>query len=491
LEKLKIGPVTRLNGPLWIELDLDKNKVVDAKISVTAARNFENIISDRDPFDLSFIGQRVCAKCSIGHAVAASSAIESAYNINPTKSGRILRSAIQALDIVASHISSFYQTILPDYLDISPVLQYQGNSKDLLSLKSKISSLELKGDVAPFSMENPGDRINNPDVVLSLLSHYLDSFKVRSRINKLLAVFTGKIPHPASIVPGGITVSLGIDQLRELIFQLRDVAKWVDDVFLSDTLDLAPSLLDFGKIGTGSGNFLSFGGLAIDELGEDKFFPRGLILEKDLTTILNLELEKIVEETKYSWYTKDSGNRHPQDGRTVFDTGIKDAYSFVKAPRYRNRPMETGPLARLLIKGNKTLLKLANDLRIGPSVLSRIISYSIETKSLIEAIFDWISQVKPGQATFVEKKPLPFAESYGLSESPSGAIGYWIKIEDSRLASAQIISGSSWTLSPKSKNTRGPIEEALVGLEIPDKNSPIDALRVIRSFAPCPVCASH
>lgn len=491
MEKISIGPITRLNGSLWVNLELDQNKIVDAKLSVYEARNFENILSDRAPFDLSFIGQRVCSRCSVGNSVAAALAIESCNNINLTRRGKIVRAIIQGLDIISSHINSFYHIILPDYIDIAAILNYEGKDKKLIIVKEKIEALELKGDLAPLSMDKSGERIDHPETVLKLVNNYMDAYTICSRINKLIAVFTGKMPHPASIVPGGNTVSPGIDQIRELIFQLKDIAQWVDGVFLADTLNIAPSLINFGKIGLGSGNFLSFGGLAIDELGEDRFFPRGVILEKDLTTILNLELDKIIERTDYSWYSDDSGNRHPEDGRTVFDTDKKDAYSFVKAPRYRNRSMEVGALARLLIKGDRTLIKLAKDLSIGPSVLTRIISYAIETKSLIEVVFDWVSKLKPEGDAYVTKKSLPFAQGYGLTEASSGSVGYWVKVEDNRLVKTQIISPGTWNLSPKSRKTLGTIEDALIGLEITDKTNPIDVLRIVRSFAPCPTCASH
>lgn len=491
MSKVIINPVTRTVGPLSLELEIEGNKVKDAKISVQGVRAFELILEGKTISDLPFISERICAKCSTSHAIVSSILMERLNNLFISKNGRVLRNILQALSFIESHIGSFYHVMLPDYLDFISLYQYTGKERKLVDLRNKLFEMQKDGDISPFSLEASTERITDSETVLRLISNYLDAFTIRSKIQRIASVIAGKMPHAASIHSGGITATAGASEIKELIFQFRDVSKWIKSAFMPDALEVIPSLLSLAKVGLGHGNFLSAGGIVMDELGEQQFFSRGAILEKDIETVLHFEPENIIEETSFSWYSQDSDKRTISSGTTKFDLNKKAAYSFSKAPRYKEKSMEVGPLARLLVKGDETLLKLLKDLNIGPSLLTRISSYAIETKLLTELVFDLLAQIKPDEKTFVIKKSPDFGDSMAFTESPAGSLIYFANVENSKISSLQIITGSTWNLSPKGDKLRGQAEEALIELEISNLKNPIEALRIVRSFSPCPVCASH
>lgn len=64
-----------------------------------------------------------------------------------------------------------------------------------------------------------------------------------------------------------------------------------------------------------------------------------VILDGNLNNILPVNEEKITEDVQYSWYKESPKGRAPYTEDTVPDLEKKDAYSFVKAPRYDGKPI--------------------------------------------------------------------------------------------------------------------------------------------------------
>jgi hydrogenase large subunit len=59
-KKVTIDPITRIEGHLAIEIDIDKGKVVDARTRGEMFRGWEKILVGRDPRDAQQIGHRIC-----------------------------------------------------------------------------------------------------------------------------------------------------------------------------------------------------------------------------------------------------------------------------------------------------------------------------------------------------------------------------------------------------------------------------------------------
>ena len=60
IDKIVIDPVTRIEGHLKVEVEVEGGTVVDAKASGMLFRGLELIMYDRDPRDAMHIMQRIC-----------------------------------------------------------------------------------------------------------------------------------------------------------------------------------------------------------------------------------------------------------------------------------------------------------------------------------------------------------------------------------------------------------------------------------------------
>lgn len=60
VRKIIVDPVTRIEGHLKIEVELDGNRVCDARTTGTLFRGLEIILRGRDPRDAQHITQRIC-----------------------------------------------------------------------------------------------------------------------------------------------------------------------------------------------------------------------------------------------------------------------------------------------------------------------------------------------------------------------------------------------------------------------------------------------
>jgi len=205
----------------------------------------------------------------------------------------------------------------------------------------------------------------------------------------------------------------------------------------------------------------------------------------------------ITESVKYAWY-KANKPVHPYNGEQIFDLDKKDAYSFIKAPRYQGNPMEVGPLARMIIAKTPALFDLIKQ-GVKPGAVARHAARAIETKLIIDAAYGWLDQLqtemtKPGfkiQDTD-HWDPPESGMGVGFFEPPRGALGHWIKIKDKKVENYQAVVPSTWNASPRDENgIRGQYEESLIGTPVPDPKNPINVVRVIRSFDPCLACAVH
>jgi Ni,Fe-hydrogenase I large subunit len=239
-----------------------------------------------------------------------------------------------------------------------------------------------------------------------------------------------------------------------------------------------------------------------------------------------VEQAKITEYVTHSWYEYPDGDgkgRHPWEGVTNFKyTGPKPPYEFLdtnkkyswlKAPRYDDKPMEVGPLARMLVayaSGHKRVKEVVDavlkHLGVGPealfSTLGRTAARGVETLVVAEKLPEWIGElaenmkkgdlrVHNGERWDPSTWPKE-AQGYGWHEAPRGALGHWVKIKDGKIENYQIVVPSTWNGSPRdAKGQRGPYEAALIGTPVADPEKPIEILRTIHSFDPCMACAVH
>ena len=502
--KITVDPVTRIEGHLKIEVEVENGFVKDAWSSGTMARGFEALLTGRDPRDASYVTSRFCGVCFSVHQMASAFCLDAAFGAQVPEGGRILRNLLMGAEYLYDHIIHFYHLTALDYLDIMAIADYSGKDPGLNAVKDKIVGLVKRGDTYPLTPRYEPDQfsVNDPELVTGAVKHYLDALKIQVVAKNMGAVLGGgRTPHYQGIVVGGVTQIPNSEEIGRFSSMLAEVTSFVRNVFKNDVLTLGTSkwLWPLAELGVGGGhrNYLSCGGFPEDSSGSNMFFKPGVVQNLDLSNIDPFEQEKVTESVKYAWY-KEAVPVHPYDGEQVFDRDKEEAYSFVKAPRYNGTAFEVGPQARMLIQKNPTLLGLVEK-GAKPGVVARHASRMIETVALCDAMERWLGELieeagKPGfKIHDTDHWEIPQSgEGAGFFEAPRGALGHWIRIENQKIKNYQAVVPSTWNASPRDeKGVRGQYEEALIGVPVPDPENPINVVRVIRSFDPCLACAIH
>ncbi|MDY6934018.1 MAG: nickel-dependent hydrogenase large subunit [Spirochaetota bacterium] len=507
MSKVLIDPLSRIEGHLSIEIDVSNGTVNNAKCKGDMFRGFEMLLKGRNPVDANMITQRICGVCPISHAVASSKCLESAFNIKPSRNGMILRNLILAANYLQSHIIHFYHLAALDYVDIKALLKYSGENKALNNLKSW-ANIELQKKsgtpneitaLAPFLPRYEGEDfyIKDTGLNIDLISHYVMALDIRMKAHKLAAIFGGKIPHAASLLPGGVSQKVTKDKLKEYKSLLEEIEVFVNKIYLNDILEVAKAFPEYFSMGRYY-SFLSFGVFG-DDLNEEFLFHRGVAQK---TRLRRFDPAKIKEYVQHSRYKSMSG-LHPSRGETVAHRDKEDAYSWVKAPRYNGMPYEVGPLARIVVsylsgssvvKGEvDSLLRIFSaDITSLFSVIGRHAARVLECKILCQQARNWIEEVKIGSPSRTQYRIPDKGEGMGLTEAPRGALGHWMVIKDYKIDNYQCVVPTTWNIGPRDDDGNlGVVEQALSGTKISDKHNPIEAARVVRSFDPCLACAIH
>ncbi len=505
---ISIDPVTRIEGHLRIDVEVEGGVVKDAWSSGTMFRGYEMLIQGKHPWDAQQVMERICGVCPLVHGTAASYALDDATKVTLPDNARIIRNLALGANFIQSHILHFYHLAALDYIDITAVPKYSGSNAALSLLKDKITALVNAGDPYPFLPRydspdyigepgGPGD----PNLATELVGHYVQAFEMRKKAQEMLSIFYGRMPSMVGTIPGGVTQSPNISNIAAFRARLTELGQWINEVYLQDILTIAqvPEYQPFLRAGDSGGNYLAYGGFDQDQKGSEKFFPRGTIVNGDVLNVQGFDETKIAESVQHSWYTADCEGLNPKHGKTDPDLGKKDAYSFIKAPRYNGKPMEVGPLARQLVNKPDALMNLATKLGLLTpplkfGIIPRHGARAIEAVLLAAEMDKWLDQLVPGQPIWDPKgKEIPNA-SYGrgLVEGPRGCLGHWIQIDSQKTKNYQAVVPTTWNASPRDKSgNKGPIETSLIGLPVPDVDNPINVVRCVRSFDPCLACAIH
>jgi len=502
--KIVIDPVTRVEGHFKVEAVVDGGEVKEAKASGMLFRGLELILRGRDPRDAQRITQRVCGVCPTSHSTAATLNLDSAFGIADKipDNGRIIRNLILGAAHIADHILHFYHLAALDYVDVAGIAKYEGNNPALNSIRSFIG----RGELAPFVPRYEGDYRLPSKVNEQAIIHYVEAFNMRRKGQEMLAMFGGKMPHNMGIMPGGVASVPTVDNMTAFLWRLKELQEFIDNIYIPDVLAIAQAYPDYLEIGRGCGRLLSYGSYELD--GKEADLTKRKRLFSPGTTSISLgfsELkpDKITEEVKHSWYGDSISGRHPSQGDVVLDEEKSGAYSWLKSPRYDGMAFEVGPLARSVVnyvKGNpkvKGLLDSAlSQLKLKPaalfSTMGRHLTRALETKIIADSMTDWILELKPGEPAYISYEIPQEARGMGLLEAARGALGHWIEIKEGKIANYQIVTPSTWNISPRDdKGQPGPLEQAIAGTKVKDESNPFEIVRIVRSFDPCLACSIH
>ncbi len=540
MKKIIIDPVTKIEGHLRVEVEVDDNNIVkEAYVSGQLFRGIEIILKDRDPRDAGLLAGRICGVCTNSHFRGAIGAVEDAYGLSVPKNAEIIRDLISASLFIQDHVVHFYHLHLLDFVDVVNSLEadidstmleakkysdspFKNSAEYYIKVKQKLQKFIDSGKLGPFSNGYWGhsEYKLTPEQNLILISHYLEALQFQVNISKAIAIFGGKTPHPQTYVVGGVTSvadMLNPSRLNEFIFIIKESKEFIDRAYLADMKLLSIAYRDDLKNGVGraNGNFLSVGGYSLTKNNKEyKLFESGTIFEHNLEKVDIFDPNKIVEKVDRSWYSEDNPEE-PYYTDLNDDGSLKttknDKYSWVKSPRYDDQTMETGPLARLFVsylKNNELIKPFVNqfladtDLELIDlsSTIGRNCARAIETAYICEYIFSLVNRLSQNIKYYdhdtwskYDFQTLPTKTNGNIFlEVPRGVLSHFINIDNQKIKNYSVIAPTTWNATPKSyDNKRGAYEEALVGIKICDTSKPLEVLRVIHSFDPCLACAVH
>jgi len=491
---LTLDPVTRIEGHLRIDTQVENGQVTAAWTKGEMFRGFEALLVGRDPLDAAVITQRICGVCPVSHGIAATRAVEDALGLEIPSNGLYLRNLILGANYLQSHILHFYHLAALDFVNVQGLLDYTGNDPVLKEMANWVSS-EVKTNrvlpAAPFLPSLPGGYVADRQWNLGAVEHYLQALEMRQETHRMAALFGGKMPHTATLAAGGVTCGADPAVTEDFRMRLQRVRRFIEDVYLPDVLEAARLFSDYADIGGGVGRFLSYG--VFDEAADTTWLPGGIVKGNSFE---DLDTKKINEEAVSSFYAGNGETLDPQPHK-------QGAYSWLKAPRYAGQVCEVGPLARLVVAeaagsrdvadGLKDLLKVSGLRREQlNSVLGRHAARVLEACLLARRMESWLDHLDPSQPSVAPYNPRPSGQGQGLTEAPRGALGHWVQVRDMKIASYRCIVPSTWNFSPRDGAGKpGAVEAALEGTPINDDFQGMEVARVVRSFDPCIACAVH
>jgi len=552
--RVVVDPISRIEGHLRIEVQADGGRIGNAWASATQFRGIELIMKGRDPRDAWAFTQRICGVCTVVHAVASCRAVEDALGITIPANANLIRNLVLAQQFVQDHVVHFYHLHALDWVDVvsavsadpaeasriaSAISPWPNNSTTYFrEVQARVKTFVASGQLGIFAngyWGHPAYKLP-PAVNLIAVAHYLEALDWQREVIRLHTIFGGKNPHPNFLVGGmasainlDSTATINAERLTDVAQLIRTAQRFVEQVYWPDVLAIAGFYKDWAAIGGGARNYLACGEFPDNDIRDTKslFLPRGVILDRDLSTVHEYDQEKIKEYIYSSWYDYSGGNEaalHPYEGETSPNYSgpptpwkylqEEKKYSWMKSPRYDGQVMEVGPLARMLVayaSGHEEARAVVGEalgkLDVGPaalfSTLGRTAARAAETVLIARRLSVWydrlVDRIRSGDTrTFAPEKFAPgtwpaTARGYGYLDAPRGALGHWVQIEGDAIQHYQCVVPSTWNCSPRDpQGQAGPYEQSLVDnhpLAKPDQ--PLEILRTIHSFDPCLACGVH
>ena len=489
-EKIKLA-FNRVEGDLEIKVELKDNIVTESYCMGTMYRGFEQLMQGRAPWDGLVITPRICGICGTAHLYAAVTALETAQQCKIAPNGTRIRNICLMAEEIQSDSRHTFLMFMIDMCNTT--------YSDIKYYPLVMEAFEpYKGRIYKEVIENT------------------------KKILEIVSIFGGQWPHSSYMVPGGVTISGSNRQVNQSMPIIDKYIRWYEKSIIGCSTDRWLSVktlndlevwfdesedhrktkfgrsLGLHKSGKSNMNLMNFGAYYDPEKWQPPFDQRICFRAPGIYNLATNSVEPfdqslIQEHVKHSWFKEYDGGKHPFDGETipVYSEG-DEKYSWSKAPRYNDKPMETGPLAQMVISGDP----LMNDIfkREGSTVWSRQFTRMHRPVSSLQKMKSLLLELQTNKTdlNIIQTPELSDGEGIGLVEAARGSLGHWIKVVDKKIKHYQIISPTSWNSSPRdSAGVRGQWEEALIGTQIKDIKNPIEIGHIIRSYDACQVCAVH
>ena len=549
-KRIVVDPITRIEGHLRIDCEIDGGKVQKAWSSGQMFRGIETILLGRDPRDAWMFTQRFCGVCTTVHAIASVRTVENALGLEVPLNAQYIRNLIVMAHAMHDHIVHFYHLSALDWVDVVSALKadpakasalaeslspWPHNSRlELKAVQDKVKGFVEAGQLGIFTngyWGHPAMKLP-PEVNLLAVSHYLQALEYQRKVNQIVALLGGKTPNIQNLAVGGVANAINLDNEATLnmnkLYMVKDVldeiSTFIEQVYFVDVCAVGGMYPEWLGYGAGVTNYLAVPDLPLDTKGTKFDLPGGTIFNADLATVKEIKSfddpyfkDNVTESIAHAWYDGD-WSRHPFDEETVPKyTNFEDSkkYSWVKAPRFQGKVMQVGPLAQVLVGfalGHEPTKRWAvktldtagavAKTKLSPAVLhstlGRHAARMIRTCVISElAKKHWgllAENIGKGDTAIFNEPVFPKGEQrgFGFHEAPRGVLSHWVVIRDGKIANYQAVVPSTWNAGPRDeKDQPGPYEASLVGNPVANAELPLEVLRTVHSFDPCLACAVH
>lgn len=549
-KRIIVDPVTRIEGHLRIDVEVENGAVSKAWSSGQMWRGIENILKGRDPRDAWAFTQRICGVCTTVHALASVRAVENALELEVPLNAQYIRNIMVSAHALHDHIVHFYHLSALDWVDIVSALEadpkeasklaeslssWKLNSvHELTAVQNKLKSFVASGQLGIFANGYWGHKAMKlpPEVNLIAAAHYLQALEIQREANRIVTIMGGKSPHVQNLTVGGVTNSINLDSqavmnmerlmyIKTLIDKMEDFVK---NAYMVDVSIIGAFYLDWAGYGKGVTDYLSVPEMPLDTKGEKFALSGGYISGGDLSTFKPITgfndkyfIDGVKESSKHSWYHGEEA-LHPWDGETepnYDDFNDEGQYSWIKSPTFNGKPAQVGPLANVLClaaQGHESTLKHLNFVldtvsavsgtKIGVpalhSTIGRHAARAVRSGVLLDEMnVQWdllVANIGRGDTDTFNQPIFPKGEirGVGFHEAPRGVLSHWVVINDGKIENYQAVVPSTWNAGPRNQDdVPGPYEASLIGNPIADPERPLEVLRTVHSFDPCIACAIH
>ena len=549
-KRISIDPITRIEGHLRIDCELENGLVSKAWSSGQMWRGIELILRDRDPREAWLYTQRICGVCTTVHAIASVRSVENALNLEIPLNAQYIRNILMAAHAIQDHIVHFYHLSALDWVDVTSALKADPRKTAILAqntsswdmnsaqvfmeTQNKLKQFVGSGQLGIFTngyWGHPAMKLT-PEENLIATTHYLQALEVQRKANMIVSILGGKTPHIQNLAVGGVANPINTDSPSTLTMErllyvktlIDEIGAFVNNVYFQDVCTIGACYKDWTSYGAGVTNYLSIPEFPMDTKGTAFELPGGYIPDGDLSRFHpitgfqdNFIRKGVKESIKHSWY---DGNwtRHPWEEDTephYTDFHDDGKYSWVKAPTFDGRPAQVGPLANVLCMyaaghaptrkfTDKALAAIGRQAGANVpisalhSTIGRHAARAVRAAVLYETLQkQWqtlMDTIGKGDTSTFNKPVFPKGEirGVGLHEAPRGLLSHWIVINDGKIKNYQAVVPSTWNSGPRNaQDEPGPYEASLVGTPVADPGKPLEVLRTVHSFDPCLACAIH
>jgi hydrogenase large subunit len=550
MARIVVDPITRIEGHLRIDVEVDGGVVRNSWASGQMWRGIELILQGRDPRDAWLFTQRFCGVCTTVHAITSVRAVENALGLEIPMNAQYIRNIILCAHALHDHIVHFYHLSALDWVDIVSALRanparaasiaqslsdWPRNSRqEMERTKAKLQKIVDSGQLGIFAngyWGHPAMKLP-PEVNLLAVSHYLQALEYQRKANQVVAILGSKTPNIQNLAVGGVANAINLDNEATLnmtkLYQMKDlldeVTEFVHKVYLPDVIAIGSMYPEWLGYGAGVKNYLAVPDLPLDAAGTQFDLPGGTIVNGDVASFRPFTSfqdeyfrDNVEEGIAHSWYDG-SWQRHPWEEETVPEyTDFQDdgKYSWVKSPRFQDQPMQVGPLAQVLTAyaAGHELTRKYVDMAVAQassmagaqlglqhlhSTLGRHLARAVRTAVIADLSYKhWellVNNIGSGDTDIFNAPTFPSGEQrgFGFHEAPRGALSHWVVIRDGRIDNYQAVVPTTWNAGPRDAQSRlGPYEASLVGNPVADPERPLEVLRTVHSFDPCLACAIH